>query len=484
MMKKIIRYLLLLIAVLLVVIVVKTLLFKSLQFKAESINIPVFGDESVGRFSKAISIPTISFAVDAPIDSAAFSAYLNFIDESYPLIKSKLSKEVFSSYSLLYTWKGANTSLKPMILMAHMDVVPPGDTASWEKKPFSGENDGTFIWGRGSLDDKASMISILESVEKLLSEGFVPERTVMLSFGHDEELTGIKGAKTIASALKDRGVDAEYVLDEGLDITVGMVPMMKKPVALIGTSEKGYMSVRLSVNMLGGQSSIPDKESALIVLNSAVHNIVSRPMSPEISGPLKGFIRYIGPEMPFYAKAIFANKWLFKKVILNIYTGSASGNASVRTTASPTIFQSGIKDNVVPTKAEATINFRILPGTTSVQVLDHLREVINDDRVKIEILKDLLYEPAPVSPFDVQGFKNIFTVLKQIYPEVVVSPALMLASSDGKFFSVVTPNVYRFVPCIVTSEDMNRIHGLNEHIKIEDFKRGIGFYYQLIKISQ
>jgi carboxypeptidase PM20D1 len=483
-MKKTIRLLLLFIAVLLVIIVVKTLLFKSLQFKAEAANVPGFGDESVGRFSKAIRFPTVSLSPESPIDSAAFSTYLDFIDESYPLIKSKLKKEIFNSFSLLYTWDGTNSSLKPMILMAHMDVVPAGDTASWEKGPFSGENDGTYIWGRGTLDDKAGMISILEAVEKLLSEGFVPERTLMLSFGHDEELTGVNGAKTIASALKARGIEPEFVLDEGLDITVGMVPMMKKPVALIGTSEKGYMSVNLSVEMPGGQSSIPEFETAIIVLNQAIYNIVNNPMDTEISGAISDFVRYIGPEMPFYARAIFANKWLLKGIILNIYTGTPSGNASVRTTGTPTIFHSGIKDNVVPTSAEATVNFRILPGETSAEVLDYLENVISDDRVKIEVLKDILYEPAPVSPSDVQGFNYIFTALKQIYPEAVASPAMMLASSDSKFFSVVTSNIYRFVPCVVTSEDMVRIHGLNERYRIADFKKGIGFYYQLIRISQ
>jgi carboxypeptidase PM20D1 len=483
-MKKIVRFLLLLIVILLIVIVVKTVLFRSLQFKADTIKINGFGEESVGRFSKAIRFPTISLSPDSPIDSAAFSAYLDFVDESYPLIKSKLKKEIFNSFSLLYTWDGADPSLKPMILMAHMDVVPAGDIVSWDKGPFSGENDGTYIWGRGTLDDKGSMISILEAVEKLLSEGFMPKRTVMLSFGHDEELTGENGAKTIAYTLKARGIEPEYVLDEGLDITIGMVPMMKRQVALIGTSEKGYMSVKLSVDMAGGQASIPEFETAIIILNRAINNIVNNPMDPEISEAINDFIKYIGPEMPFFARAIFANKWLFKGIILNIYTKSPSGNALVRTTGTPTIFHSGIKDNVVPTRAEATINFRILPGETSSEVLDYMSKVISDDRVKIEIIKDKFYEPAPVSPSDNQGFNYIFTALKQIYPETVVSPAMMLASSDGKFFSVVTPNIYRFVPCLVTSEDMVRIHGLNERYKIEDYIRGIGFYYQLIKISQ
>jgi carboxypeptidase PM20D1 len=468
---------------LLIIIIIKTLLFKSLQVQAENVTLSLFGNESVNHLSEAIKFPTVSYSPTSPVDTVAFSGYIDFIKKTYPEITGKLTREVFNNFSLLYTWKGRNASLKPVILMAHMDVVPPGDTTSWYKPPFSGENDGTFIWGRGTLDDKAGMISILEAVERLLSEGYSPERTMYLSFGHDEELTGLKGAGAIANALKERGVTAEYVLDEGMAITVGMVPMMKKPVALIGTSEKGFLSVKLVVEMAGGQASMPEKESSIIVLNRAIYNLVNKQMRSKISGPLDGFIRYIGPEMPFYARAIFANKWLFKGIILKIYQGSRSGNALVRTTTAPTIIQAGIKENMIPTRAEAILNFRILPEETSVEVLNHIEKVVADDRVKIIPIEEGRTEPAQVSPTDVPGFKHIYTALRQVYPEAAVAPTIMLASSDSKHFAVVTSNIYRFAPIIVNSEDMTKIHGLNEKTSIEDFKRGISFYYQLFKVS-
>lgn len=469
---------------LLIVIIVKTLLFKSLQTKSEPVSIIAFGTESVDHLSKAIGFPTISYSVDSPVDSAAFEAYLSFIDETYPLIKSRLKKELFNKFSVLYTWQGKNPSLKPVILLAHLDVVPTGDTATWDKKPFSGENDGTYIWGRGTLDDKSEMISILEAVEKLLSEGFVPERTIYLSFGHDEEIGGTRGAAKIAGSLKEKGVEAEFVLDEGMVITVGMVPMLKKPVALIGTSEKGYLSVKLAVEMAGGHSSTPEKESALIVLNNAIYNLVHKQMKAKISEPVNDFIRYIGPEMPFYAKAIFANKWILKGVLLNIYQGTGSGNALVRTTTAPTIIHAGIKDNIIPTRAEAVVNFRILPGETSSEVLAHVEKVVNDKRVKIIPFKDDLSEPVPASPSEAPAFLNIFKTIREVYPEAVIAPTMMLGSSDSKHFTIITKNIYRFAPLIINSEDMSRMHGLNERVKIEDFKRGIGFYYQLIKNSQ
>ena len=186
-----------------------------------------------------------------PIDTLAFLGFHQFLSEAYPLIHSDLKKEVFSEFSLLYTWEGKNPDQKPIILMAHMDVVPAPDEERWEQPPYSGANDGTFIWGRGAIDDKGLMIATLEAVEKLLGEKFVPDRTIYLAFGHDEEILG-NGARVIANTLKERGVEAEFILDEGLSITKGIVPMINIPVASIGISEKGYMSVALTVEMDGG----------------------------------------------------------------------------------------------------------------------------------------------------------------------------------------------------------------------------------------
>ncbi len=479
-MKKTIRLLLRLVVVLLILIIIKTVLFSSLQVKPESASLPVLGNESAGNLSKAITFPTISLGINSPVDTLAFMGLHQFISEAYPLIHSKLKKETISDFSLLYTWQGENPALKPVILLAHMDVVPADDADSWTQPPFSGANDGTYIWGRGTLDDKGEMIMILEAVEKLLKENYRLERTIYLAFGHDEEISGLKGAQVIASTLKSRGVQAEYVLDEGYAVTLGLVPMVKKPVALIGTSEKGTVSVNLTVELPGGHSAYPKKETAITVLTKALNKIVDHQMKAKISKPIDDFIRYIGPEMPFYAKAIFANKWLFKPVILNIYQGSNTSDALVRTTTAPTIINAGSKDNVIPSKAEAVVNFRILPGETSSDVTEHLRNVISDDRVIISPLEGTK-EPAPVSPVDGLGFKTLLKTIRQVYPEAIIAPTMMLVASDSRKYIELTRNIYNFAPIVVTAEDLARTHGLNERIKIEDFNQGINFYYQLIK---
>jgi carboxypeptidase PM20D1 len=483
-MKKILRFLLWLLVLLLVVILTKTLTLKSLQVEPEKPEIIAFGMESVGRLAEAVTFPTISYSYESPVDTAAFTGYMKFIESAYPKVHANLSKEVFNRFSMLFYWKGKDTSLKPVVLMAHYDVVPPGETDSWEKPPFSGVIDGTYIWGRGTLDDKSSMISILEAVERLLSEGFEPERSLYLAFGHDEEIRGDRGAGTIAGALKARAVEVEYVIDEGMAVTTGMVPMIKKPVALIGTTEKGYLSVKLTVDLPGGHSSTPEKESALIVMNKAVYNLVNHPMKPRISAPVRDFIRYVGPEMPFYARAVFANRWLFNRIILNIYSTTGSGNALIRTTTAPVILNAGIKENVIPSGAEAVINFRILPGETIKDVMDHIDDVIGDKRVVISRIKESSEEASPVSPAGGYGFNVINKTIRSVYPEAVVAPTMMLGSSDSKHFRDITGNIYRFVPIIVNPGDMARIHGLNERNRIDDFLRGINFYYNLIKNSR
>jgi carboxypeptidase PM20D1 len=323
------------------------------------------------------------------------------------------------------------------------------------------------------------LIATLEAVERLIAENYEPERTIYLAFGHDEEISGLRGARVIANTLAERGVEAEFVLDEGLSITRGIIPMVSKPVASIGLSEKGYMSVTLTVEMEGGHSSYPEKETSVTVLNHVLYKLNNKPMKAHISLPVKEFIRFTGPEMPFLPRAIFANLWLFEGVVMNIYTGSKAGNAVVRTVNSPTILTAGVKDNVIPTKAEAVVNFRILPGETSADVLQHLQKVMADERVKISILE--LQEASPVSSVNSFGFETLHTTIKQVFPEVLLNPMLAIGQTDSRHYSVVSNNIYRFGPMTFNQEDLARIHGLNERFSIECYMKAIGFYYQLIK---
>jgi carboxypeptidase PM20D1 len=480
-MKKILKYLGLAILTLLIVLVVKTLLYKSRQMDVKPEATVQVQEQSLTNLVNAIKFKTVSNEDSGLNDTTEFAGFQKFLETTYPFIHKTFKKEVYNKYALLFEWKGKNNSLKPAILMAHQDVVPVVEI-EWQKPPFSGTIENGTVWGRGTLDNKGSMIAILESVEKLIGEGFVPERTLYLAFGDDEEVGG-KGAQAIAAALKNKGVDAAMVLDEGMVISTGIVPMISKPVATIGTSEKGYLSIKLSCNVNGGHSSMPQAETAISILSEALVKITRNPMHPTFTQPVKDFMSYIGPEIPWPARIVFANRWLLGGVLKSVYTGSGPGNATVRTTLAPTIFQSGIKDNVLPTTATAVINMRLLPGDTSGEILQTLKKTIGDERVVIEALEGFR-EPAPVSPVDIPVFGLLEKTIKQSFENTLVAPTLMLGASDSRNYSVVSKNIYRFAPYQVSSEMLETIHGNNERINVEDFKKMIGFYYRLVKNLQ
>lgn len=480
-MRKILKFTGIIVLILIVVLVVKTIFYPSKQLDVEPEKAIQISDKSLQNLGKAVSFRTISYEDFSLTDTLQFLQFHAFIDSAYPLIFEHLEKEIHGNNALLYKWQGKNTKLRPLVLLAHQDVVPVVEE-NWEKDPFSGEIDSVFIWGRGTLDDKCSLISILEAIEKLLDEGIVPERTIYLAFGDDEEVNG-SGARAIAATLKERGLEAEMVIDEGMVITTGVVPMISEPVALIGTSEKGYLSVEITSKFIGGHSSMPQSETAISILSKAIIAITENQPSPEFTPPVKGLLNYIGPEIPWPARIIFANQWFLGGVLKSIYTSSGPGNASVRTTTAPTLLKAGIKDNVLPTEATATVNFRLLPGDSSEKIIQRLNKVINDERVSVKALGNSK-EPAKVSPIDCEAFNVLNKTIRESYKNTYVAPTLMIGSSDSYYYSEVSPNVFRFAPYQITPENIDLIHNDNERITIENYKSMINFYYRLVKNFQ
>jgi carboxypeptidase PM20D1 len=480
-MKKVLKLSGLVILALAGILIGKTLFYPSKQLDIEPVQTIELSDKSVQNLAKAVSFKTISNDNFLLTDTTAFIEFHAFIDSAYPLIFQHIEKETHGNNALLYKWQGKNATLKPLVLLAHQDVVPV-EAENWEKEPFSGEIEDQFIWGRGTLDDKGSLISILEAVERLLEEGFVPERTVYLAFGDDEEVSGT-GAPALAATLKERGVEAEMVIDEGLAITTGVVPMITKPIALVGTSEKGDISVEITSNFTGGHSSMPKSETSISILSKAIIAITENQPAPEFTPPVKGFLNYIGPEIPWPARIVFANQWLLSGVLKSIYAGSGPGNASVRTTTAPTLLKSGIQDNVLPTIATATVNFRLLPGDTSEKVIQRLNKVINDERISVKITGKPK-EPAKVSPIDCMAFDVLNKTVHECFNDTYIAPTLMVGGSDSYFFSDVSQNIYRFAPYQVTPENIDIFHSHNERISIENYKGMINFYYRLMKNFQ
>jgi carboxypeptidase PM20D1 len=481
MMKRAILALALVLVVLVGVVLVRTAMFGSRQIAVEPA--PVVEVDTAGaaeRLAGALRIPTISH-VDGPVLAEEFAALHAYLAAAFPRVHGALRVERVNEHSLLYTWAGAEPTLPPVLLMAHLDVVPvePGTEGDWSYPPFEGRIAEGFVWGRGALDNKGGVLGILEAVEMLLAEGDRPRRGVLLAFGHDEEVGGT-GAQAIAALLGQRGTRPELVLDEGGVIADGIVPGLAAPAALVGTAEKGYLSLALEVQEAGGHSSMPPRETAVGILSRAVTRLESRPFPGGLRGPTREMFVYLGPEMPFAQRMAFANTWLFGPLIRRQLAGSPSTDAALRTTTAPTMFEGSPKDNVLPIRARAVVNFRILPGETLESVTERVRRTIDDPRIEIRPFGGLASEPSPVSRTDTPAFRALHRAIRQVFPEAVVSPFLVLGATDARHYTGLSENVYRFLPVRMTSEDLSRIHGTNERISVRDHAAAIRFYRQLI----
>jgi carboxypeptidase PM20D1 len=451
----------------------------------EVVTVPFSRPEAAERLASSIRYKTISHSDPSLNQISEFESFIEFLEESYPLLHADLEKEVVGGYSLLYTWTGEDPELKPILLYAHYDVVPvePGTEENWTYPPFSGEIAEGFIWGRGTLDDKSAVFGILEAVEILLSEGARPKRTIYLVFGHDEEVGGREGAKLVADLLGKRGVELEFALDEGLSITEGIVPNLSQPAAMIGIAHKGYTSLELSVTSSGGHSSMPPKETSIGILAAAVHRLENNPLPARMDGPGVQVVEALAPHMSFTMRMVFANQWLFRPIIEKQMAASPSTNASIRTTTAATMFEAGVKENVLPTRGRAVVNFRIMPGDSVASVVEHARKAVNDPRVEILPLAGFGSEPSPVSPTGTFGYRSIEASIRTVFPEVLVAPGLVLGAVDLRHFEDLSDNLYRFSPIWLDQHDLDRLHGLNERISFDHYGRMVEFYYVLITKS-
>ena len=478
----IIWILLLILLLILVVLVARTFMFRSRQLRGVTADeLPFDQEKAVKRLSGAIQIKTLSFAESGEVDGRPFDEFHQYIERHFPNVHRVLKRETIAGHSLLYTWMGKNTAKLPVLLMAHIDVVPVVEEEGkpWTRPAFSGEVFDDFIWGRGTLDDKGSLMSILEAVEALLENGFTPERTVYLAFGHDEEVGGDKGAAKIAETLQTRGVRLEYVLDEGGSVVESFIGNLD--VAVIGIAEKGYVTVKLTAEGVGGHSSQPPEHTAIGVLAEAIRNIEAHPRPLRTDGVLSTMLDYIGPEMSFGLKLVLANRWLFNPLLKAVLSNKASLKAMMHTTRAFTLVSGGIKDNILPSSASAWVNCRILPGETVEETADFIRKAANNPELKIEIGEEINIDPSPVSSIDSQPFQWIQKSVSQIFPQAVAAPYLVLGGTDSKHFQPLTEAVFRFSPSAFHVDDLSTMHGRNERIGVLSYRNMVRFYMQLLK---
>lgn len=436
--------------------------------------------ELAAHLAGALRLATVSGPA-GPVDPRAFLALHGYLEATFPRVHQALRREIVGDYSLLYTWAGSEPALPPLLLLAHLDVVPAEVTAAtrWAHPPFAGEIADGFVWGRGAMDDKLAAVTLLEAAEHLLASGFQPRRTILLAFGHDEEISGERGAARIAALLGGRGVRAALVLDEGMAITEGIVDGIARPVALVGVAEKGFADIVVSARVLGGHSSMPPASTAVGVLARAIAAIEAAPMPARLDGAARQMLEYLAPEMAFGRRVLMANLWLLAPVVERVLAGAPSGNALVRTTLAPTMLAGSDRSNALPARASATVNVRILPGDTVDDVLTHLRKVVGDPRVTIEATGEPVGASA-ISPSDDALFAQLVTTILEVAPGAVVAPGLVLGTTDSKHYARLSDHVYRFSPMRVGPADLPRLHGVDERVAVADLRRAVEFYARLM----
>lgn len=466
------------------VLVGRAVRLPSRQIVAAPVILPQFDVQAAARrLGQAVQFKTISYQDRARVERQAFLFLHDYLARSFPEAHRVLKQEVVGELSLLYTWPGFDSTLPPLLLLAHLDVVPadPETEGEWSRPPFSGVLSEGYVWGRGAMDDKAALMASIEAVELLAREGFAPRRTILLAFGHDEEVGGEQGAKRLAASLAERGFQPELILDEGMAVLEGLVPGVPQPVASIGIAEKGYVTFELLADGEGGHSSMPPRPTSIGILASALRAIESHTMPAHFEGPVSRLFEFLAPELPFGPRLVLANVWLFRPAIQYLLDSSPSTHALIRTTFAPTILEGSGKENVLPAKAHALVNVRIHPGDRLDDVEAYLRQTINDARVTIRPHGPIISEPSAESPITTPAFEVLQRSIAEVLPDAVVAPGLVLGATDSRHYRELSSAIYRFIPMRVTPEDTPRIHGTNERLSIDNYREIIHFYWRLMR---
>ena len=438
------------------------------------------------RFIGALNIPTISYKIH-DYDGPQMSKLIQYIEKNYPAIHSSplVKREIVANFSLLYTVQGSNPRLRPYMLTSHLDVVP-AVRSKWSSEPFEAviKEDG-YIYARGTMDAKHLTIGILETTEFLLKNNFRPQRTYYMAFGHDEEVLGLEGAQDIARILEERTRKydkMEYIIDEGLIISKTRFPGVPHDIGMIGVSEKGYLSLRVSAVGDVGHGSMPPSRTAIAKLAEVVGRFHSNTLPSFIGeGVEREIFDIFAAHSEWPMKLIYSNFWLFKPILGYVFSQNPTLNALIRSTTAVTMIEGGTKENVLPDSASAIINHRLHQAQEIDEVIEFDRKLINDPTIELK-LNSPASRADPVSPYcdHCYGYQLIKQSLLQVYPGTVVVPSIFLAATDSKWYKNLTDSIYRFSAIAVELDEMKCFHGHDERLSVSNYENLLNFYHHLI----
>lgn len=466
------------VALLLAVVIFRALAFnpKALE-KIEPEEVCLDKEKIIRDMSDMIKCKTISYKDHSLENEAEFEKLRSLLKERFPLVHSSCSLEHIGRNGLLYKLAG-ESSEKPSVCMAHYDVVPVNEDG-WEKDPFGAEIENDILWGRGTLDTKGTFCSIFEALEQLLSSGFKPKNDLYLSFSGEEEIMG-DSCPDIVTYFEENGITPELVLDEGGAIVSNVFPGVKNECAMVGVAEKGSINLKFSMQSEGGHSSTPPVHTILGKLSSAVTKIEAKPFKFQLTPPVKEMFDILGRHSIFALKIVFANLWLFSPV-LNLICKMSGGelNALVRTTTAVTRMQGSDAYNVLPPKASFGVNVRLLGRDSAQSAVEHFKKVIKNDKIDIEVIDT--NSPSIYSKTNCEAWDTVKSAIRKTWPDVIVSPYLMMACSDSRHYCRITDKVYRFCPMRLSKEERAMIHGNNERLPLETLFKTVEFYVTFIK---
>lgn len=477
-----IKILLIVIAVIVALLIV--LIIRAINFKPkksankEENNFSMNKDDLANHFSSFIKCKTLSIDDPENADAPEHEKFISLIQQLYPNVFKKCQFERVAKYGLVLKFKG-KSSENPSCIMSHYDVVPVTEE-NWSCDPFEGLIKDGLVWGRGACDNKATLLCSMEAMEKTLIENpdYMPNDDIYFTYGGDEEINGAC-QQAIVKKFEEEGKNFKLVLDEGGAIVEGIFPGVKESVAVIGLCEKGISNVELSVTSTGGHASTPSKDNPVNVLARALIKLESNPMRSYISTPIAGMLDTLGRYSSFALKIVFANMWLFSGLVKKIFSKGQETNAMLTTTFAYTTLNGSKAHNVLPSVASCNINIRISNDSNIDEVVNHIKKVINDDRVKVEV--KLFYNPSPIASIEDFGYQTVKEAMNEVYPDVIVSPYIMLAASDSRFYKNVSNNTLKFAPFRMTKQQRGGIHGDNENIEVDALYQGTNFYYNLFK---
>ena len=461
------------------IILIRTLTFTAKK-ESHKVALPIITDKdkAIADLSSMIKCKTVSDKDTANENDVEFEKFKALLPVMFPNIYKKCEFSEVGRRGLLYRLKGESSDA-PAVLMAHYDVVS-AEESEWAHDPFAATIENDFLWGRGTLDTKATLNGAMQALESFIKAEKTPKNDVYLAFSGDEEVNG-GSASAIVDLFEERGITPSVVLDEGGAVVNNVFPGVTSPAALIGIAEKGMLNVEIAYTGNGGHASAPKSKTPIGSLSKACLSIEKKPFKFRFTEASTPMFDNLARHSNFFYRMIFANLWCFSPV-LNVICKKSGGeiNALLRTTCAFTQMEGSQGMNVIPAKAKIIANLRILPGETMETTLTHLKKAVKDPDISITKIDGM--NPSVISNTESLGFTKISSAISDVWCDAIISPYLMFACSDSRHWGRISKNVYRFSPMLLTSEDRATIHGNDEKISLDAIVKIIEFYTRLLEL--